>query len=142
MLRKKIIQKGRETNLVTVLVAIALLAAPILEFIFKQSCVRVTSLHNIAFFAWMHWVARPFFLSICLTLSFFISKLPFSVSQILLRSPTTKNKTMITSTLDLMKVFCWFDKEGGVFWKYKSKSIAEKSYSQYARKGFPKMRIW
>ena len=130
MLHKKIIQKGKETNLVTVLGAMALLAPPIFEFIFKQSCARVISLHDNACFAWMHWVARPFFPRICRTISFFISKLPFSVSQILLRSATTKNKTLITSTLDLMRVFCWFDKKGGVFWKYESSSIVAKSYSQ------------
>ena len=83
----------------------ALLVPPILEFIFKQSSARVISLQDIAFFAWMHWVTRPFLRSICRTLSFFISKLPFSVSQILLRLPTTKNKTLITSTLDPIKVF-------------------------------------
>ena len=105
----------RETYLVILLLAMALLAPPILEFIFKQSCARVISLHNLALLAWMHWVARPFFFNICRTLSSFISKLPFSVSQILLRSAVMKNRTLISSALDLMRISCWSDVNRGIF---------------------------
>ena len=131
MLHKKKLQLERETNLVKILLAMELLAPPILEFIFKQSCAIVISLHIIAFFAWMHWVARPVFLSICRTLSSFISKFPFSVSQILLRWATKKNRTLITSRLYLQRVFVDLIKNGVYFgntnpevFQYASKSLS------------------
>ena len=113
------------------LLAMALLAPPILEFIFNKSCARVISLHNFAFLSWMHWVARPFFFSICRTLSSFISKLPFSVSQILLRSAVMKNKTLISSTLDLMRIFCWSDVNRGVSWEWSVRDNVRKNFFQY-----------
>ena len=87
--------RTRETNLVILLFAMELFAPPILAFIFKQSCARVMSLQDIACFAWMHWVESPFLLNICRAWWSAISKLPFSVSQILLRSATTKKQQKI-----------------------------------------------
>ena len=96
------------------LLTIALLAPPIFEFIFKQICARVILLHFIAFFAWIHWVARPVFFRICRTSSSLTSKFPFSVSQILLISATTKNKTIIKNMLYLLRILCCFGKEGSI----------------------------
>ena len=118
------------------LLAMALLAPPILEFIFNKSCARVISLHDFAFLSWMHWVARPFFFSICRTLSSFISKLPFSVSQIFFSSAVMKYKTLISTTLDLMRLFYWSDVNRSLSWKWSFKDNVGKNFFQYPSRDF------